>query len=223
MFVELGTRSGNSYSAFAQAIQHLDVDAACYSVDTWQGDHQAGSYGNDVFEEWTDFHNRHFSAFSRIVRSTFDEALLKFSDGTIDLLHIDGLHTYDAVRHDFESWLPKLSASAIVLLHDTNVREADFGVWKFWLELKARYPCFEFLHGHGIGVVGVGAELPKDVRWLLRDVAGSGSTTHVVRQYLRSPGRRARRPAPRVDAGQQTRGPRPATRRVDCDDDETWS
>ena len=168
--VELGTHTGVSYSAFAQAVQMLGLDAATYAVDTWKGDHQAGFYDEDVFDEWASFHDHNFSAFSRLVRSTFDEALSKFPDGGVDLLHIDGLHTYEAVRQDFESWLPKLSDRAVVLFHDTNVREADFGVWRFWAEISTRYPSFAFLHGHGLGVLGVGRSLPADVRWLVEQV-----------------------------------------------------
>ena len=136
--VELGTHTGVSYSAFAQAVQMLGLDTATYAVDTWKGDHQAGFYDEDVFKEWSSFHDHHFSAFSRLVRSTFEEALSKFPDGSVDLLHIDGVHTYEAVRQDFESWFPKLSNRAVVLMHDTNVREADFGVWRFWAEVAAR-------------------------------------------------------------------------------------
>ena len=182
--VELGTMSGNSYAAFAQAVQTLGIDTSCYAVDTWLGDAHAGDYGPEVFEEWSQFHDQNFGAFSRLVRSTFDEALQKFQDGSIDLLHIDGLHTYDAVRHDFESWLPKLSNRAVVLLHDVNVRERDFGVWEFWQELTKRYPCFEFLHGHGLGVVGVGSTLPLEVKTLVEQVPHRLEEAVLLRQFF---------------------------------------
>ena len=80
--------------------------------------------------------------------------LTYFGDKTIDLLHIDGIHSYDVVKHDFETWLPKCAPGALILLHDTNARESDFGVWKLWEELEEHYPLnIEFPHCHGLGVL----------------------------------------------------------------------
>jgi GT2 family glycosyltransferase len=182
--VELGTMSGNSFGAFAQGVQALGLETACYAVDTWKGDPHSGGYGEEVFEEWSAFHDRHLGAFSRLVRSTFDDARATFDDGSIDLLHIDGFHTYEAVRHDFESWLPKLSTRAVVLLHDINVREQDFGVWKLWHEVSRQYPSFAFLHAHGLGVVGIGRDPSPNVRPLLEDVPRNSRDMFIIRQFF---------------------------------------
>jgi hypothetical protein len=150
VFVELGTHAGNSYAAFAQAVQHLGIESAGYAVDTWKGDPQAGFYDESVFTEWKSYHDRRYATFSTLVRTTFDDAVGHFGDGEIDLLNIDGYHSSEAVRHDFETWRPKMSARGIVLMHDINVRERDFGAWQSWREIRRTYPTFES-HGHGPG------------------------------------------------------------------------
>jgi hypothetical protein len=166
LFVELGTHSGVSYAAFCEAVSRLRLATRCYAVDTWVGDPQAGTYDESVFSNLRDFHDQHYAAFSQLVRRTFDEANGDFADGTIDLLHVDGFHSYDAVRHDFETWRPKLSDRGVVLFHDTNERERDFGVWRLFEELKREAPTFEFLHGHGLGVVALGTDAPSAIRQL---------------------------------------------------------
>ena len=144
---------------------------------------QAGFYDESVFQEWERYHAQRFSGFSRLIRSTFDEALVHFADRTIDLLHIDGCHTYDAVSSDYARWLPKLSDRGIVLFHDTNVRERDFGAWRLWQEVRALHSSFEFLHGHGLGVLGVGRNQPPALQWLF-SASSNPSETHDARAFF---------------------------------------
>ncbi|WP_207512316.1 glycosyltransferase family 2 protein [Longitalea luteola] len=163
MVVELGVHTGTSYFAFCQAIKRLNINSTCYGVDMWTGDEHAGFYSDEVYNKVAAYNNTKYSRFSTLIRSTFDGAKDYFIDGSIDLLHIDGFHTYEAVKRDFETWLPKLSENAIVLFHDINVRERGFGVFRFWDELKLRYPHFQFDFGYGLGIICIGKPQAREL------------------------------------------------------------
>ena len=172
VLVELGTFSGVSFCAFCQAVKELGTGTRCYAVDTWQGDPHNGYYGPEVLRELKSHHDPLYGGFSCLIQSTFDEALSHFENGSIDLLHIDGFHAYEAVRRDFENWLPKMSERGVMLFHDINVRELDFGVWKLWEEVKPRYPHFEATWGQGLGLLAVGNQQPDLLRSLCNSPEG---------------------------------------------------
>jgi O-antigen biosynthesis protein len=166
MVVELGVHVGTSYFAFCQAVKSSNLNTAIFGVDTWQGDEHAGFYTDEIYNKVAGYNGSHYSKFSTLLRTTFDEAKDYFIDGSIELLHIDGFHTYEAVKHDFETWFPKLAENAIVLFHDINVRERGFGVFKFWDELKKQYPHFQFDFGYGLGVLCIGKPVAKELMTL---------------------------------------------------------
>jgi hypothetical protein len=184
LIVELGVHGGFSYSVFCQAVQRLHLTARCFAIDTWRGDEHAGYYGDEVYAALSS-HNRRYDAFSRLIRSDFSDACGEFPDGSIDLLHIDGCHGYAAVRRDFDTWLPKLSKRGVILFHDTAEYTKGFGVHRLWEELRLGYPSFEFRHGHGLGVLGVGEKLPAPLRDLFAASADLASAQTIRSTYER--------------------------------------
>jgi hypothetical protein len=161
VLVELGTHYGDSYCAFCQAVNALKLPTCCWAVDTWQGDPQAGLYGEEVLADLRTHHDTcGYNRFSTLLQSTFDKALGSFDESSVDLLHIDGFHTYDAVKHDYETWLPKMSEQGIILFHDVCEEQPGFGVRQLWLEVSAGRPNYVFPHGHGLGILAVGEKPP---------------------------------------------------------------
>jgi outer membrane murein-binding lipoprotein Lpp len=184
LLVELGTHWGESYFGFCQAIAENQLPCVTYAVDTWTGEQQSGFYDETVYKDVAAYNETNYKDFSYLVRSLFDSALPQFADESIDILHIDGLHTFEAVSHDFYSWLPKVKPGGIVLLHDIAARHADFGVWKVWNELKTKGATFEFHHSWGLGVF----EKPSrgGIRPPFLDALLGGDTTkqeHIRRFY----------------------------------------
>jgi hypothetical protein len=179
LLVELGTQRAVSYFAFCHAIEQLKLATRCYAVDTWVGDAHAGNYKETVYQEVVQQHRR-YASFSSLLRMKFDEALPMIPDGSVDLLHIDGLHFYDAVKKDYESWLPKLSDRGVVLFHDTVEMGRGFGVHQLWSEVSSKFPSFNMEHGHGLGILAVGQQPPPATLDFLRIANAHPQTTRAL-------------------------------------------
>lgn len=185
LLVELGGSQGFSFFAFCQAVQGLGLGACCFSVDTWEEGEPACSRGAEIFGMVRSHNETHYSAFARLMHTNFDAAAPSFADRSIDLLHIDGRRRYEDARNDFETWLPKLSPRGVILLHDVSEREHGLGVYRLWSELRERYPHFEFPHGHGLGVIAIGAEIGVRLRTLLEADADGFLCQQIRQAYAR--------------------------------------
>lgn len=71
----------------------------------------------------------------------------------IDLLMIDGNHTYDQVKKDYQNFAPHVTTGGLIILHDINVTSAP-GVKKLWTEIKPHHNILaEILTWPGLGVI----------------------------------------------------------------------
>jgi hypothetical protein len=179
--VELGTHHGFSYFAFCDFAQRLGLPTRLLAIDTWEGDEHAGFYGEEVFAAVSARNVRYQT------HSTLLEARSNVSNGSVDLLHIDGRHRYEDIAEDFKLYLPTVSRRGVVILHDIAERRDDFGVYRFWEEIKQRFPTFEFEHQHGLGVVLVGSE---PVPSLLALTTANVHTKYAVQRMYARIGRR---------------------------------
>ena len=185
-FVELGSHHGTSFFAANQAASRIGIDMESFAVDSWEGEEHTGVYDQSVYEGFMEVLERQRYTNAKPLKMYFDEAAELFEPHSIDLLHIDGLHTFEAVSHDYETWIDKVVPGGLVLFHDINVHHKDFGVWRLWETLEKQTPAerlFAFKHSHGLGVIQTAGDgFPQLSRLLkiLRTDEGLASFTQLL-------------------------------------------
>ncbi|MBR5515667.1 MAG: class I SAM-dependent methyltransferase [Clostridia bacterium] len=157
--VELGSYYGCSAFSFLQALKDLNIDSEFYAIDTWEGDSfTTVDYTEKIYDKYKIINDSCFSAQkANMLRMTFDEAVSKFEDKSIDLLHIDGSHTYEDVKHDYLTWRSKVKENGVIFFHDISddeVHGEKMGSHLFWQELSSEMPyTYSFPYSFGLGVL----------------------------------------------------------------------
>jgi hypothetical protein len=144
--VEIGCDAGGTLYAWMQFIPKV------IGIDLPMAEYCSGkplhSYGAEV-----------------ILGNSHDEKtkqqLLDYLNGErVDILFIDGDHSYEGVKQDFEMYRDVVQDNGLVIFHDIGGNEILCkGVCKFWCELKEQYSYIEFCEPKswaGIGVLNVG-------------------------------------------------------------------
>ena len=152
-YVELGVYTGASLIAACAAAKSFCAAGTIFGIDTWTGDQHNGVYeGTSIYQDLSRYLDSNFPE-AKLIRSTFLDARSRFQAGSIDVLNIDGFHTYEAVKEDFVTWFPAVAPQGVILFHDIAVFDRNFGVHRLWNELKKQFVTIEFPHSHGLGVL----------------------------------------------------------------------
>jgi predicted O-methyltransferase YrrM len=151
VIVELGTHMGLSALAMGLALKELGEGGQLFAVDCWEGDPHAGHFDDEVYQTFLKRRNE-LGLESTIVplKMFFDEARDKVAT-PIDLLHIDGLHTWEAVTHDWETFGPLVRPGGLVFFHDVNTFYPE--VAKFWSEMRKAWECHTVPYSNGLGIL----------------------------------------------------------------------
>ena len=151
--VELGVHWGHSLFTMAESCEDHGIDARLYGIDHWKGDEHAGIFTEEVYDTVSGMAKEYPNV--RLIRDTFEDVARSWTRD-IDLLHIDGRHLYEDIVEDFENWEQFVKPGGYIWLHDTQVEGRNFGIKKFFKELKYEYPNWKFterLCSNGLGII----------------------------------------------------------------------
>ena len=123
--VDLGVDFG--FSTFSLAYSNK---GEVYGIDWFQGDEHAGVRDtfNNVASLYTELKSTYNIANITFIKGTFSEVAATWSK-SIDILHIDGLHTFDAVSSDYSTWNKFCNEKSVILFHDVEVFSDTVGLF----------------------------------------------------------------------------------------------
>jgi cephalosporin hydroxylase len=156
--LEIGSAKGGVFYALCQL---ADEKATMISLDL-----PGGPFGTFTITEDTSFQTfiKPRQTLHRIKKDSHKAAtkteLLKILKGKkIDVLFIDGDHTYPGVKKDWEMYSPLVRKGGIIVFHDINFHPRDIAVQvsKLWKEIKPNFKVVEFIDPVDPTWAGIGA------------------------------------------------------------------
>ncbi len=161
MVMEIGTCNGGTLLVLCRM---ADPEATIISVDLphWMGGKYGGGYRSfqvPILRMFpTGRQTLHLLQTDSHRVETRERVSSLLGARKLDLLFIDGDHTYAGVRTDFQLYSPFVRKGGIVAFHDIALhpQEAGCEVDKLWNEVKNQYRWSEIIENPNQGWAGIG-------------------------------------------------------------------
>ncbi|MBS1517272.1 MAG: class I SAM-dependent methyltransferase [Bacteroidetes bacterium] len=157
VITEIGTWNGGTFYVWSRISPQAEK---IISIDLPEGQY-GGGYDEKRIKFFSEFVSDRNNTSLSFIRSdsklpeTQEKLRSILGKDKIDFLYIDGDHTYEGIKKDFEIYLKFMSDDGIVGFHDINTFKKGYGVHKYWNEIKSNYRYEEFIKP-GSSVMGNG-------------------------------------------------------------------
>jgi cephalosporin hydroxylase len=162
--VEIGTAAGGTLFAWCKLAA---ADALIVSIDLPGGPFSPGTSSVDRLRVYArQEQNLHFFRDDSHLPATKEALVQVLAGRSIDFLFIDGDHSYEGVRRDFELYAPLVGHGGIIAFHDIAPHPPQSGcrVEQLWNEIRPARTFIEYIdrggrNWGGIGIIFVDDEL----------------------------------------------------------------
>ena len=110
VIVEIGSLFGRSATALAVGLKAATGSGRVYAIDPNRQPQFAENLERSGLLDVVD-----------TIDETSHEARTRFADRSVDVLFVDGLHSYEGVSQDIDDWTPALKAGSIVAFNDIGL------------------------------------------------------------------------------------------------------
>jgi predicted O-methyltransferase YrrM len=153
--LEIGTSMGGTLYLWTRLAQ---PDATIVSVDL-PGGKFGGGYSplrTPIYRRFARLRQKlHLLRANSHEPGTLKQVTGLFNGSGIDLLFLDGDHTYEGVKRDWEMYSPLVRKGGLVVFHDVAGNYDETHVKRFWDSIKTGYSCREYMV-HPRGQYGIG-------------------------------------------------------------------
>lgn len=161
--LEIGTATGGTLFMFTRvAAEEADI----ISIDLPFGRYGAGylKYRTPLMKAFALAGQKmHLLRLDSHQADTIDQLKNILKGEMLDFIFIDGDHSYNGVKADFENYYPLVQPGGLIAFHDIvdNDQDKSFGTQVFWREIKDKYKHQEFIRpdanntGCGIGLIKI--------------------------------------------------------------------
>lgn len=114
--VEIGSYLGRSTTFIGAALKSSPQPATLHAIDTFTSIGVPGAEGHDTLAKFTE----HTAPYASVIRvhQGYSTDIVKMWNAPIDMLWIDGDHSYEACSRDIQDWVPFVRKGGLVAFHD---------------------------------------------------------------------------------------------------------